>query len=70
MVSSPFELILEILLSRTAMIIAPIILIIAVGLIILKRNTLTSGQKAIAISVALLTTSYLLFIVWLASMFG
>ena len=70
MVSSPLDFILTILLSKTAMIIAPFILIFAVGLLIIKRNKLTSEQRIIAISVALLTTAYLLFIFWLASMFG
>jgi len=70
MVSSSLDFILTILLSKAAMIIAPFILIFAVGLLIIKRNKLTSGQKIIAISVALLTTAYLLFIFWLASMFG
>ena len=70
MVSSSLDFILTILLSKTAMIIAPFILIFAVGLLIIKRNKLTSEQKIIAISVALLTTAYLLFIFWLASMFG
>ncbi|MBP1578155.1 MAG: hypothetical protein J6C75_06705 [Oscillospiraceae bacterium] len=70
MVNSPLDFILTILLSKTAMVIAPFILIFAVGLLIIKRNKLTSEQKIIAISVALLTTAYLLFIFWLASMFG
>ena len=70
MVSSSLDFILTILLSKTAMVIAPFILIFAVGLLIIKRNKLTSEQKIIAISVALLTTAYLLFIFWLASMFG
>ena len=70
MVSSPLDSVFTILLSRTAMIIAPFLLLFSVGILVLKRNTLTSGQKAVAISVALLTTAYLLFIFWLASMFG
>ena len=70
MVSSPLDSVFTILLSRTAMIIAPFILLFSVAILVLKRNTLTSGQKAIAISIVLLTTAYLLFIFWLASMFG
>ena len=70
MTSSPLDMLFTIILSRAAMIIAPFILIFSIGLLVIKRNTLTSGKKAVLISVTFLTASYLLFIVWLASMFG
>ena len=70
MTSYLYDYFLTILLSRTTMTIAPFIFAASIMLLIAMRKKISSGKKAILISLSLLTTAYLLFIIWLAGMFG